>query len=123
MFFWNFLFIKESWKKKYPSLHTDTQEMILEQISEGSCDTEDWSNNVENSVFAITRINYILKHIKQKKLFKIVILSLFLLYDLWSNTFLKYVNKKKLSYWPHTFERQCTIPLLTIFLLIYSWRF
>ncbi len=70
--------------------------MTLEQISEGSCDTEDWSNNVENSVFAITRINYILKHIKQKKLFKIVILSLFLLYDLWSNTFFKYVNKKKL---------------------------
>ncbi len=98
--------------------------MILEQISEGSCDTEDWSNNVENSVFAITRINYILKQ-KTEKNIKIVILSLFLLY-LWSNKCFKYVNKKNYekSYWPHTFERQCTIPFLTIFfLLIYSWCF
>jgi len=31
-------------------------------ISEGSCDTEDWSNDAENSVL-ITGINYILKHI------------------------------------------------------------
>ncbi len=29
-------------------------------ISEGSCDTEDWSNDAENSA----RIYYILKHIK-----------------------------------------------------------
>ncbi len=29
-------------------------------ISEGSCDTEDWSNDAENSAF-ITEINYILK--------------------------------------------------------------
>ncbi len=32
-------------------------------ISEGSCDTEDWSNNAEN-VALITGINYILKYIK-----------------------------------------------------------
>jgi len=31
-------------------------------ISEGSCDTEDWSNDAENSAF-ITGINYILKYI------------------------------------------------------------
>ncbi len=32
-------------------------------ISEGSCDTEDWSNDAENSVL-ITAINYILKWIQ-----------------------------------------------------------
>ncbi len=32
-------------------------------ISEGSCDTEDWSNDAENTAL-ITRINYILKYIK-----------------------------------------------------------
>ncbi len=30
-------------------------------ISEGSCDSEDWSNNAENSAL-ITEINYILKY-------------------------------------------------------------
>ncbi len=32
-------------------------------FSEGSCDTEDWSNDAENSAM-ITEINYILKCIK-----------------------------------------------------------
>ncbi len=32
-------------------------------ISEGSCDTEDWSNDAENSDL-ITAINYILKYIQ-----------------------------------------------------------
>ncbi len=32
-------------------------------ISEGSCDTEDWSNDAENSAL-ITEINYILKYIQ-----------------------------------------------------------
>ncbi len=32
-------------------------------ISEGSCDTEDWSNDAENSAL-ITRINYILQYIQ-----------------------------------------------------------
>ncbi len=36
---------------------------MYELISEGSCDAEDWSNNVENSAL-ITEINYILKYIK-----------------------------------------------------------
>ncbi len=31
-------------------------------ISEGSCDTEDWSNDAENTAL-ITEINYILKYI------------------------------------------------------------
>ncbi len=34
-------------------------------ISEGSRDTEDWSNDAENSEFrSITRINYVLKYIQ-----------------------------------------------------------
>ncbi len=32
-------------------------------ISEGSCDTEDWSNDDENSAL-ITEINYILQYIQ-----------------------------------------------------------
>ncbi len=32
-------------------------------ISEGSCDTKDWSNDTENSVL-ITGINYIVKYIQ-----------------------------------------------------------
>ncbi len=35
-------------------------------ISEGSCDTEDWSNDDENSAL-ITAINYNLKHIQIEK--------------------------------------------------------
>jgi len=35
-------------------------------ISEGSCDTEDWSNDAENSAL-ITEINYTLKRIQIKK--------------------------------------------------------
>ncbi len=39
--------------------------MFLEQpisISEGTCETEDWSNDAENSAL-ITEINYIVKNI------------------------------------------------------------
>ncbi len=32
-------------------------------ISEGSCDTEDWSNDAENTAL-ITEINYILQNIQ-----------------------------------------------------------
>ncbi len=40
-------------------------------ISGGSCDTEDWSNDAENSTL-ITGINYILKYIKiEKSYFKL----------------------------------------------------
>ncbi len=53
-------------------------------ISEGSCDTEDWSNDAEKSAL-ITEINYILQYIHiensylncKKKYFTV---SLFLLY-------------------------------------------
>ncbi len=41
-------------------------------ISEGSCDTEDWSNNAENSAL-ITGINYILKYIKIENSFIVII--------------------------------------------------
>ncbi len=34
-------------------------------ISEGSCDTEDWSNDAENSDL-ITEINYILQYIHKE---------------------------------------------------------
>ncbi len=34
----------------------------IRMISEGSCDTEDWSNDAENSA-SITGINYILQYI------------------------------------------------------------
>ncbi len=38
-------------------------------ISEGSCDTEDWSNDAENSAL-ITEINYMLRYIQlENKLF------------------------------------------------------
>ncbi len=37
-------------------------------ISEGSCDTEDWSNDAENTVL-ITGINYSLKYIYIKNLY------------------------------------------------------
>ncbi len=37
-------------------------------ISEGSCDTEDWSNDAENSAF-ITGINYIRKYIQLENWF------------------------------------------------------
>ncbi len=37
-------------------------------ISEGSCDTEDWSNDAENSAL-ITGINYILKYINIENIY------------------------------------------------------
>ncbi len=36
------------------------------KISEGSCDTEDWSNGCWKFSFAITEINSILKYIKME---------------------------------------------------------
>ncbi len=36
---------------------------MVNMISKGSCDTEDWSNDAENFA-SITEINYILKYIK-----------------------------------------------------------
>jgi len=47
-------------------------------ISEGSCDTKDWSNDAENSA-VITGINYSFKYINRKQLFKIVMIFIILL--------------------------------------------
>ncbi len=41
----NFLFIKESWKKYHRSQKILSSRMIYEE----SCDTEDWINDAENS--------------------------------------------------------------------------
>ncbi len=41
--------------------------MHIIMISEGSCDTEDWSSGCWKFSFAITGINYILKYIKIEK--------------------------------------------------------
>ncbi len=40
-----------------------TANQHIRMISEGSCDTEDWSNDAESLVL-ITEINYILKYIQ-----------------------------------------------------------
>ncbi len=44
------------------------QQIVIRMISEGSCDTEDWRNDTENSAL-ITGVNYILKYITVEKLF------------------------------------------------------
>ncbi len=47
----------------------------IRMISEGSCDTEDWSNGCWKFSFAITGINYILKDVQvENSYFKILIL-------------------------------------------------
>ncbi len=43
-----------------------TTNQHIKMISEGSCESEDWSNDVENAAL-LSGINNILKHIKQKK--------------------------------------------------------
>ncbi len=45
-------------------------------ISEGSCDTEDWSNDAKNSALITEKI-YILKYIKIEN--KITVLNVFLI--------------------------------------------
>ncbi len=42
---------------------------ILEWFSQGSCDTEDWSNDAENSSLASHEKNYTLKYIKHIRQF------------------------------------------------------
>ncbi len=46
----------------------EQQISILEMISEGSCDSEDWSNDAENSAL-ITAINYSLTDSHRKQPF------------------------------------------------------
>ncbi len=48
-------------------------------ISKGSCDTEDWSNDVKNSAL-ITGINYILKYIQIENIYFIFKFKIVLLY-------------------------------------------
>ncbi len=76
----NFI-LKESWKEMYHSFHKNNKQHNCQSISwaanqhirinsEGSCDTEDWRNDAENSGSAITEINYVLKYAsKWKQLF------------------------------------------------------
>ncbi len=45
-----------------------TTNQHIKMISEGSCESEDWSNDVENAAL-LSGINNILKHIKQKKIY------------------------------------------------------
>ncbi len=69
----NFVFIWESWKIKCIMVSTTFPTLIIinvswaanqhiRNISEGSCDTEDWSNDAENSALVI-QIYYILQRI------------------------------------------------------------
>ncbi len=49
-------------------------------ISEGSCDSEDWRNNAENSAL-VTAINYILKYIQIENIyFKLYTISQYYCY-------------------------------------------
>ncbi len=50
-------------------------DQYIRMISEGSCDTEDWRNDAENSAL-ITGINYILKHIQNMHTYLNVLLSI-----------------------------------------------
>ncbi len=43
--------------------HWSSANQHIRMISEGSCDTEDWSNDAENLAL-VTGINYILKYIQ-----------------------------------------------------------
>ncbi len=63
----NFLLIKESWSSFHKNIkqHNWASNQYIRMISEGSCDTEDWSNDAENSAL-ITGINYILIKLKKK---------------------------------------------------------
>ncbi len=63
LFFSTFYSSKNPEKKKLFS--TSAANHHIRMISEGSCDTEDWSNDADNSAL-ITEINYIWKHIQIK---------------------------------------------------------
>ncbi len=54
----NFLFMKKSWKKVVPQNYKAAQ-LHIRVISEGSCDTEDWSNDTEK--FDLHHKNKLLK--------------------------------------------------------------
>ncbi len=66
-----FIFLKYHGSQKILS-STTVSTLIINQhirmISEGSCDTEDCSNDAENTAL-ITGINYILKYIKTENIY------------------------------------------------------
>ncbi len=53
-----------------------TANQHIRMISEGSCDTEDWSNAAENSAL-ITEINYILLYIRIEDIYFTVLFTVF----------------------------------------------
>ncbi len=60
LIFLHFYLIKESWKNvpKNIKQHNGFQQLI-KMISDGSCDTEDWSNDAANSASALrNKLNY-----------------------------------------------------------------
>ena len=68
----NFTLIKAFWKKNLYTtvfnIENNNTYLLsinhhIRMISEGSCDTEDWSNDAENSTL-ITEINYYVKYWK-----------------------------------------------------------
>ncbi len=69
-------------------------------ISEGSCDTEDWSNDAEYSAL-ITEINYILTHNRiENSYFLIPIFHYFSVFTVFKNKYINifYLKKKKKKY-------------------------
>ncbi len=64
---YNFLFIKQSWKKQHCFYKNIKQQNIcITRISEISCDTEVWTNSCWKLNFSTTGINYISKYIKKE---------------------------------------------------------
>jgi len=58
----NFLFIKNPEKKFFSNIDNKKCINHIKMISDGSCDTEDWSDDDENSAL-LTGINEFLKYI------------------------------------------------------------
>ena len=63
LFFWTFYSSKNPEKEILYTINVSwAADQHVRMISEGSCDTEDWSNDAENSAL-ITGINYTLLYI------------------------------------------------------------
>ncbi len=61
--FYNFLILS------YFEMIPLSPDQHIKRISEGSCDTEDWSNDAKKNQLYNRNLNYILKYIKIEKLF------------------------------------------------------
>ncbi len=77
----------------------------IRMISEGSCDTEDWNNNAENSAL-ITEINYILQYIHKETV------VLHLLFLLFTASIKYFVQKHGKTCCPQTSEWYCVYIIL-----------